>query len=300
MILSTFLKKNYDKLPKNFLHYIPIRNIIIEPVGGNCNIDCLSCPANIIKREKGMMKFQDYCYYLTHFKDLKHIGLFFMGEPFLNKEIFEMIKYNKSKNIRTSINTNSTTLYNQYKEIIDSGLDKLVLSLDGFTKETHERYRVGSNFNQIKEGMFKLSTFKKICKSDLEIEVRTLMFKGVEDEIKEIEKYCKFLNFKHRKINPIITGWGGKDNPLGVELKDESYKRNKIKNYCDSIFRVVILWNGYVTMCCNDVHGEVRYGNLKEQSFNEIYYSKQGKKIRNYMYNKMFKQCVNCGNDILE
>jgi len=296
--IKKLIKKYYQYIPNFILKLIPVRNIVVESYSG-CNVTCLSCPVDIIKR-KGELKPLNYYRIIDQIKTLKHIDLFFMGEPFLNKYIFSMIRINKNHNIRTTINTNSTFLYRDYKKIVHSGLNKLILSLDGINPDTHNRYRVGTNFDEVINGMYLLSKYMKKQNSKMIVEVRTLMFKDVEKELNLLKHFVvNQLGFTHREIEPIITGWGNKENIKAEEIKNDNYVRNKKLSYCNAIFRVVILYNGNMVICCNDVHGNYSYGNIFDTSFKKLYYSNKGINLRKMMSKKELDICKNCGEDYL-
>ena len=88
------------------------------------------------------------------------------GESFLNKDIYKMIEYAKSKKICTLISSNLNTLTGEdIKRIIDYGLDKLIVSLDGASSESYSAYRYGGDFNKVIRNIEMLVAIKKFTKT---------------------------------------------------------------------------------------------------------------------------------------
>jgi len=122
---------------------------MIEPTN-YCNLKCPLCPtgAGLIRREKAAMSFEDFKKILDNLgNQIIHLRLWNWGEPLLNKELPKMIKYAKSKNIYVNTSTNSSFLNKEnVRELTNSGLDHLIVSLDGASEETYSLYRKNGNF----------------------------------------------------------------------------------------------------------------------------------------------------------
>ena len=209
MLANIFLS-NYTKIPDVILkRYFYPTDIVIEPIAG-CNINCIACPANELKRKTGMMSYSVFKKILKIIHP-KYIDLFFMGEPFLNPDIFKMISYATKNNIFVKINTNCTTLERDYKKILKSGLNIITLSLDGLTQNTISIYRKGANVDEILSGINKLCYARKNSLSNIQINVRTLVFKETEKELKDIIFYLKDKGVNHLYfVKPILNNWGCK------------------------------------------------------------------------------------------
>ncbi|MBI5114996.1 radical SAM protein, partial [Candidatus Poribacteria bacterium] len=122
--------------------------MLIDP----CNFCNLRCPLCISVLEKGnfgegFMPIALYREALEYFGPyLTHLNLYNWGEPFLNKHIYEMIRLAKGYDIHVTISSNLNA--GEPAEIVDSGLDVLVCSLDGATQATYEKYRVKGNLER--------------------------------------------------------------------------------------------------------------------------------------------------------
>jgi MoaA/NifB/PqqE/SkfB family radical SAM enzyme len=107
-----------------------------------CNLHCPECPVgsrNESKTTKSSFDFALYKRLITELKpSLQHVMLYFQGEPFLNTHLMEFIRHAHDANIYTSVSTNGQFLNEKTaKEIVMSGLDKLIVSMDGTTQEVY-------------------------------------------------------------------------------------------------------------------------------------------------------------------
>ena len=186
-VLSFIAKKPY-------LHTKPFA-ASIEPAN-YCNLRCPECPTGRLEIDKkglnlSFAAFQKMINPLL--PELFYLNLYFQGEPFLNKELTEMIAYAHKKNIITNISTNGHFLSEEIiDKIISSHLDRIIISVDGATAETYEQYRVGGKFDTVIEGIERLVQRKKERKSSTPfIELQFIVFSTNEHEISSIKRIAK-------------------------------------------------------------------------------------------------------------
>ena len=139
----------YSKItnnPKNL--FLPVA-LAFEPTT-SCNLRCPECPSGLrsFTRPTGML---EKTLFEKTIEDLKgallYLTFYFQGEPFLHKDFLEMVKIATKKKIYTSTSTNAHYLtYENAVETVKSGLDRLIISIDGMSQETYEQYRVGGKF----------------------------------------------------------------------------------------------------------------------------------------------------------
>lgn len=288
-------------------------SIIIEPTN-ECNLKCPLCPTSQnMKREKGFMRLKDFKVIIDENIDIfKNIYMNFAGEPLLNKNVFKMVKYAEEKGIKTMISTNTTLLHRYIDEILNSGLSSLIVCLDGATKDTHELYRVGSDFNKIKENIRKICEEKR--KRDLIKPVISLQFivmKQNEHEIERIIKLAKSLGVDKLVLKSVSLGsWVPINKKIELAksylphqkrysrytVDDKGIPHIKAKvNVCPWIRQSVIYWNGDVTLCCYDYNGELIVGNVFDDgSFKKIWKSEKYKKYRKAVIRRELPLCKNC------
>lgn len=290
--VKRIISQHYLHIPKWLLkRFATPRNLVVEPVAG-CNVACSACPQDVLKRPYGLMTLDMFHRIITK-TDPKSIGLYFMGEPFLNPDIFKMIEY--ARHAKVTINTNGSTLLRDYEKIMNSGLDKIAVSIDGVTQETFEAYRHGINAAEVLAGLKRLTMIKSHVEDKPHIQVRTLMFETTKQEIELIDQTIAQMGITdHRHITPIITGWGGKQNPDIGTLGQTGRKKNTKPRICPSLFRMAVTWDGFILPCCNDVHGENVFGNIKYGSWNHIMWNSEMWKKK---AKRGFKICENCYED---
>ncbi len=300
-------------LPMQFYYFGFNGRVVIEPTNA-CNLKCRLCPTwQYMKREKGFMKLENFKNIIDDNKNIfKRVSMIFAGEPLLNKDLFKMVKYAEDKAIGVLLSTN-TTLFdgNKIEELFDSGLSYLIVCLDGATKKTHEQYRQGSNFEQIKKSIKKICQAKKERKAKKPyIDLQFLVMKQNEHEIESIIKLAQSLGVDRLTLKTLSLG-SFVDLDKKIQLakenlpKDSRYSRFIFKNnilkekskprLCSWLRQAVILWNGDVAMCCYDFNGELILGNIFEDNgFKKIFKSKKYRKYRKMAIQRRFKLCQNC------
>ena len=302
---------------KSFFGFYKLKNcdpyfISIES-SNYCNLHCPECQVGI--REKplpGRTTF-DFTHYKNIIDELKktliHVILYFQGEPFLNKKLYEMIRYAKKSNIYTSTSTNGQFLNNNNaREIVESGLNKLIISIDGYTQEVYETYRVGAKLEKTVEGIKLVVAWKEKLKSLTPlVEMQFLVLKTNEHQIKDMKKLAKLLKvdrmtFKTAQLYDFENG----NILLPTKQKYARYQINKngkyeikskLPNHCWRLWSgSVVNTNGEVLPCCFDKNSEHSYGNSMEKSFAENWHSKDATNFRKgILYNRKQNEiCRNC------
>src|SRR6185436_14583683 len=143
-------------------------SISFEPTT-SCNLRCPECPSGLraFTRPTGMLQqnfFKDTIDQM--YKDLWYLVFYFQGEPYLNPDFLDMVKYASGKKIYTATSTNAHYLTDaNAQRTIESGLDRLIISIDGTTQEVYEQYRVGGRLDKVLEGAKNIIRWKKELKS---------------------------------------------------------------------------------------------------------------------------------------
>ena len=148
------LRTSY-KVVKTQLRGLP-NDISIEAAGG-CNLKCPMCIQAVPERTKariatGLLSFDDFKSVVDDVADFAiQISLFYRGEPTINKDLPRMIRYATDRGLLTYINTNGLMLRHAWmrRELIDAGLHRMHVSVDGANPETYETYRVGGNLHDV-------------------------------------------------------------------------------------------------------------------------------------------------------
>ncbi len=286
-------------------------SISIEPTT-SCNLKCPECPTGQkeLTRPKGELSFELYKKIINELgRELIYLMLYFQGEPYINKQFFNFVKYAKARKIYTSTSTNAHFLDDENSRLtVESGLDSIIISMDGTTQEAYESYRIGGDLNKVKAGINNLIKWKRELKLlKPYIILQFLVLKTNEHQIEEIKEFAKQagvdeLQLKTAQFNSYIN-----NSPIlptntkysrYIKQADGTFRiKNKLKNHCFRIWSsCVITWDGNVIPCCFDKDAQYTFGNIKTQSFQSIWKNKNYKDFRT----KVLKQresidiCRNC------
>ena len=318
---SFFQRIKYLKRPKKIGHLITsflkgkfygLPNELLVEISSLCNINCTLCsvPSKHLTRNKKMMSFKDFKRIVDDVSSyIYKISLIVGGEPFMNKEIFKMIRYANKKNLFITVSSNATLLNRKIIDnILSSGLDTLVVNIGGATTYSHESYMKGSSFLRVKENI------KMLCKEKEKrnlsfpiIKLQTLITSYNEDEIDRVKKLADEMNvdkFVCKSLGIVMEYFkDGSVFRLAKKIlpkKHEEFSRYKLtkkslihKINCNCIFlnKTGILSNGKIICCCYDINGIHDLGNVFEEPLQKIWKSEKYKKIRKKMRNKELPFC---------
>lgn len=283
----------------------------IEP-STSCNLRCPQCPSGLrrFSRPTGMLDLHLYKRMLQQLGPQLHsLTLYFQGEPFLHPNFTDLVKEAKAKNIFTITSTNAHYLSDELaSETIKSGLDKLIISVDGTTAETYRKYRVGGDFEKVLEGTRRLVKQKKLAKAHHpHIVWQFVVFKHNEHQIEEIKRLGKELEVDELSIKTAqVYDFEEAHQIIPTTTKYARYKlnaagkfeiKNKLLNQCWRMWQgCVITWDGKIVPCCFDKDAKHSVGELQSQSFDEIWKSPSYNAFRQAVLigRKEIDICANC------
>ncbi len=215
---------------------------------------------------------------------LLYLTFYFQGEPYLNPRFLEMVKYASSRNIYTSTSTNAHYLNDENaKETVLSGLDRLIISIDGTTQETYESYRIGGSLSKVIEGTKKIVKWKRELKSRTpHIVFQFLVVKPNEHQIEDVKVLAEKLGVEEVKFKTAqVYDFENGNSLIPDNTKYSRYKKNaagkfqlknKLLNHCWKLWHSsVITWDGSVVPCCFDKDAAHQFGYLKSNSFEEVW-----------------------------
>src|SRR5258705_13976288 len=149
IVLSSYYISKWTKTPVQWGYPV---SISFEPTT-SCNLRCPECPSGLraFSRPTGMLKKDFFSETIDQLsKDLLYLVFYFQGEPYLNPDFLEMVKYASSKKIYTATSTNAHYLNDaNAKKTIESGLDRLIISIDGTTQDVYQQYRIGGRLDKV-------------------------------------------------------------------------------------------------------------------------------------------------------
>jgi MoaA/NifB/PqqE/SkfB family radical SAM enzyme len=286
------------------------RKLKIEPTNF-CNLRCPLCPTNnAMTRSRGKMSFESLKGIIDQFKEgeIRYINLWNFGEPLMNEDLENMIFYGHRKGIKTATSTNSTLLdAERIKRLLSSRIDLLIVCLDGIKKETYEKYRVGSNFEEVVNNLRNLIKERNKSDSKTKIRLQVLLTKDNAFVINDIKSFAREINVDELVLKDVsLGGWTTNKRDLSEKWlpgnKDysryENYEYFKIKNRSSvckwSKRNGTILWNGDVTTCCYDYNGDHVFSNVFKEDFRNFIFSNKMNEVRDRIAEREYSLCKKC------
>lgn len=287
-------------------------SISFEPTT-SCNLRCPECPSGLreFTRPTGMLKKDFFKETIDDIhKELFYLVFYFQGEPYLNPDFLGMVKYAHDKGIYTATSSNAHYLTDaKAKETVESGLDRLIISIDGTTQEVYQQYRVGGKLSKVLEGARNIVKWKKALNSKTPfVFFQFLVVKPNEHQIGEIKQLAKEIGVDQVRFKTaqIYDFENDPNNLLTTIDKYSRYRKNKegkmeiksgLQNHCWRLWSAnVITWDGLVAPCCFDKDASHQLGNLKTQSFKDTWQNDNYKQFRQELMKsrKNIDICANC------
>lgn len=291
-------------------------SISFEPTT-SCNLRCPECPSGLraFTRNTGMLKEDFFRKTIDEIhRELIYLIFYFQGEPYLNPAFLEMVSYASKKGIYTATSTNAHYLTDEMaKRTVESGLDRLIISVDGSTQETYEQYRVGGKLEKVIEGARNIVKWKKQLGSKKPfVFFQFLVVRHNEHQIEEIRALAKEVGVDEVRLKTAQV-YDYESDPNNLIPQNEQYSRyiklpngeyrpkNKLVNHCWKLWHSnVITWDGLVVPCCFDKDASHRLGSLNEKSFREIWKSESYHQFRSSLMQgrKNIEICANCSEGV--
>ena len=287
-------------------------SISFEPTT-SCNLRCPECPSGLraFTRPTGMLENRFFMKTIDEMsRELLYLIFYFQGEPYLNPAFLDMVKYASSKKIYTATSTNAHYLTDDNaRKTVESGLDRLIISIDGTTQEVYQQYRVGGRLDKVLEGARNVIKWKKMLHSKKPFVVfQFLVVKPNEHQIEDVKRLSKEIGvdgvwYKTAQV------YDYKNDPNGLIPGIDKYSRyrkdkegnyqpkNKLANHCWKLWHAnVITWDGLVVPCCFDKDAQHQLGDLGKMSFREIWNNDQYRDFRKQLMQsrKNIDICSNC------
>ena len=264
--------------------------IFIETTN-HCNLKCIMCPRgapDLMDRPLGHMDsallekiirqtniYVDFCW------------MHFYGEPLLNPDIFEQIRIAKTKINYVAITTNATLLNSENAtRFIDSDIDEVRFSVDGISKEVYEHVRQSSKYT-FESVMDNVKNFIELKRkrglSKPKISINFVIMEETGDQIETARQYWINLGVDDVLFTPVLYWWESQDSEFNTLERsvDKQGSLSRREFPCKWLWhRLAITWDGLVVPCCYDYNNKMVLGDLKKQSFKEIWNGKAYQDLR--------------------
>lgn len=299
-----------SRIFRKSIHWGKPLGISIEPTT-SCNLRCPECPSGLrsFSRPTGMLDKVVYEELINQVAPyVSYLTLYFQGEPYLNPHFLEFVKYASEKNIFTATSTNAHYFDEEIsRKTVLSGLDKLIISIDGTDQNTYEKYRVGGNLDKVIQGIKRLIKWKRKLKSKRPtIVLQFLVFKSNQHQLNKIKELAKQLGVDKLNIKTAqIYNFESKNDIIPNNSKYSRYKKvngtytidNTMSNNCWRMWSsCVITWDGKMVPCCFDKDAQNVLGNVYKKKFIRIWKSEAQQEFRKKILKsrKDIDICKNC------
>ena len=297
-------------LKKSLISGLPFA-LSIEPTT-SCNLGCPECPSGLkqFTRKTGNLSISLNKKIIDELAGkLTYINYYFQGEPYINKNFFDFVKYANSKKIFCSTSTNGHFLNDENcKKTIQSGLKRLIISIDGNSQETYQVYRKNGKYKRVIDGTKNILKWKKELNSQYpHVIFQFLVVKTNEHLIEEMKtlaselginelrlKTAQFYNYENG--NELIPD--NKKYSRYTKTKSGKYiLKNKFSNHCWRMWSsAVVTSKGGIVPCCFDKDAANTLGNLENEKFKKVWLSKKYNDFRKQIFSdrKQIEICQNC------
>ncbi|NJN41281.1 MAG: radical SAM protein [Flammeovirgaceae bacterium] len=307
-IYSSFYRSRFTGNP--VISGLPI-SIAIEPTT-SCNLRCPECPSGLrsFSRPTGMLQDDLFKNVINQLENtLTYLIFYFQGEPYLHPQFLNLVEYSTRKKIYTATSTNAHYLSDENaRATVESGLDRLIISVDGTTQETFESYRIGGQLTKVIQGAENVIRWKRTLKSKTpHVVFQFLVVKPNEHQIPDVMTLAKRIGvddvylktaqiYDYKNGSPLIPT---QSKYSRYELmNDGSYKiKNDLLNECWKMWHsCVVTWDGKVVPCCFDKDAHHVLGDLKNDSFNSIWNGEKYQHFRKSLLKSRseIEICKNC------
>jgi len=271
---------------------------ITVDISNICQLRCPLCPTGQVLpgREKKNMSFELFKKIIDELSPYAYgLDLYHWGEPFFNQDIFKMVKYAVDKGLFTNISTNFQILFKgkDFFDLLFCGLHHLIVSLDGSSQESYQKYRIGGDFQRVVENI------KGIIRAKIELKKRfpfvTLQFlvnRHNEHEIDKIKLLAKELQVDQLSLSPILINikndiefkeWLPQDQRYSC-YDYQNRTKKKRQNNCNWLWlHAVINPDGGVSPCCHVYHTSTDIGNVVGQNFRAVWNNKFYRDSRRFL-----------------
>lgn len=285
-------------------------SLSLEPTTA-CNLGCPECPSGLkqFTRPTGNLRKELYQQLIDELHPyLLYLNFYFQGEPFIHPQLVDWISYASQHKIYTSTSTNAHFINeNLAEKIVQSGLNRMIISIDGTSQETYESYRINGQLDKVLAGTKKMVEAKKKHGKGPHLIFQFLVVKANEHQIPDLFQLAKAYEVDEVRLKTAQFYDYKNGNPLMpenekysryVKQKDGTYRiKNKMENHCKRMWTsAVVTWDGRVVPCCFDKDTQHQMGIMKERAFEDIWRSDKYNLFRKQVLSnrKGIDICTNC------
>ena len=265
-LLWSYLRRS-ERVPA-----LPVEYIV--ETTAKCNLYCPMCPRETHKQPKEDMTDAIFERLVDGAaRTGEHMMLIGLGEPFMDRKIFDRIEYCERHGVSTLLSTNGTLLDEEAAaRLLHTPLAHITLSFDGASKETFEHYRKGARFEKVRENFVRFARMKHQRGSKMQIVVQMVRLPGNAHEVDEFRRF-----------------WSAVEGVDQVRVKEDETNlvqpegnRAEVRP-CHYLWRgaMYVKHDGRVFPCCQSYNLDgTPAGDLREQTLEEIFNSEEMLRLR--------------------
>lgn len=283
----------------------------VEPTT-SCNLRCPECPSGLrsFSRPTGMLDPVLFANVLDQTsRHLLYLTLYFQGEPYLHPDFIELVRIAKRRRLFVTTSTNGHFLDDETaRSTVESGLDRLIVSVDGATQETYEQYRIGGSLEKVLNGVRRVVEWKRrLHVRHPHVVFQVLVVRPNEHELDRLSAMAQEIGvdqvvFKTAQVYAPSDGHAlipSQDAYARyVRQSDGSWKiKNPLHNSCWKMWHACVMtWDGKIVPCCFDKDASHQVGDLTLQSFRDAWYSVPYQDFRSRLFKgrREIDICTNC------
>jgi len=260
---------------KSTLNALPVEYIV--ETTAKCNLYCPMCPRETYKQPKEDMREEIFARLVQESGcSAEHMMLIGLGEPFMDRQIFDRIEYCARHNISTLLSTNGTFFDEKTcARLLDTPLEHITLSFDGATKESYEYYRKGAKFEKVRDNFVRFARMKNERRAKVQVVVQMVR---MERNASEVDDFIRFW----RGV-PGVDQVRIKEDETNRLQPDAAHAAQDWKHPCHYLWRgpMYVKHNGDVYPCCQSYMLDGRpVGNIGAQSLGAIWNSEEMQRMR--------------------
>jgi len=289
------------------------RYIVVEATN-RCNLQCPVCATSqYMKRPRGDMSLRLFETLLEQITwRVKMLNFGYSGEPLLNPQLLAMVARAKDKRIRCGFDTNGTLIKKYAEDIVRAKTYYVNIAFDGTSQESLEKYRRGSDYQALLEGVRALCGYKRSARTRVPIvALQFLVMRHNEGELSRVKTIARELGVDRlhiKSFNADLGFWLSREekNRLIDEFspRDPLYQRytsthtvKKRKFFIYPFTSPVILYNGDVSLCCLDFNGRHIAGTITREDLATIWRGRAYERLREQVRRGTLDICRQCSFD---
>lgn len=254
-----------------------IPDTLMLELTNSCNLRCVMCRNATMKRKRGFMSMQVIDRALCEAKKLgmKKVALYTTGESLMHPSFVEIVKRVKQIGFHCYVTSNGLLLSEQVcKDMIQSGLDSIKISIDGASKEEYEQIRIRGKWDRLLEKMALLKNTRDNLQSEMQIYAGAVVTVVNENSIQEFrDVFGSFVDGIY--LSPLVNQ-SGQLPEVYAKLKSDKVSIATAWKPCKMLWdRMVLSYEGYFTACCVDYELDLQVGHFDDMSLEQAWHSEK-------------------------